>query len=196
MASSTPPSPARFAEDAFRAARDHALETRSFTQHFFAHRFAEALEVLDRDIAPALRFDAHLRDHADVLRARIREKALARYCAPRAAGLKRHGGRVPRRTRVAHDRVGASDPDGKIEARIDGGGGGGVGGNTGVGAGLKAGPGLKLLVATRADGRAAALAATRRAGAAYAAETKRALVRASLLEHDLVVLEAVARIIF
>ena len=77
--------------------------------------------------------------------------------------------------------------DGKIEARIDGGGGGGVGGNTGVGAGLKAGPGLKLLVATRADGRAAALAATRRAGAAYAAETKRALVRASLLEHDLVV---------
>ena len=180
---------ARFAEDAsFRAALDHALETRSFTQHFFAHRFAEALEVLDRDIAPALRFDAHLRDHADVLRARIREKALARYCAPYARlDLSVMAGAFATDLESLTAELICLIRDGKIEARIDGGGGGGVGGNAGVCAGLKAGPGLKLLVATRADGRAAALAATRRAGSAYAAETKRALVRASLLEHDLVV---------
>jgi len=171
----------RFAEDAsFRAALDHALETRSFTQHFFAHRFAEALEVLDRDIVPALRFDAHLRDHADVLRARIREKALARYCAPYA----RLDLRVMARAFAADLDALTNElvrliRDGKIDARIDG---GGVSKKN-----SENGGGLKLLVATRADGRAAALAATRRAGAAYAAETRRALVRASLLEHDLVV---------
>ena len=177
---------ARFAEDAsFRAALDHALETRSFTQHFFAHRFAEALEVLDRDIVPALRFDAHLRDHADVLRARIREKALARYCAPYA----RLDLRVMARAFAADLDALTNElvrliRDGKIDARIDGGGNGGGSENS---ENSENGGGLKLLVATRADGRAAALAATRRAGAAYAAETRRALVRASLLEHDLVV---------
>ena len=176
---------ALFAEDAsFRAALDHGdAETRSFVKKFFAHRFAEALEVLERDIVPALRFDAHLRDHAEVLRSRIREKALARYCAPYArldlsvmarAFAMDLDALVTELVRLIRD--------GKIQARIDGSGGlnGGLNGN-GVNSCLK------LLVATRADGRASALAATRRAGAAYAAETRRALVRASLLEHDLVV---------
>jgi len=174
---------ALFAEDAsFRAALDHGdAETRSFVKKFFAHRFAEALEVLERDIVPALRFDAHLRDHADVLRLRIREKALARYCAPYARlDLSVMARAFAMDLDVLVTELVRLIRDGKIQARIDGSGGnGGLNGN-GV-------PGLKLLVATRADGRASALAATRRAGAAYAAETRRALVRASLLEHDLVV---------
>ena len=165
---------ALFHEDAaFRHALDHALETRAFVQHFFAHRFAEALEALDAKIAPGLAFDAHLRDHADALRRKIREKALARYCAPYSRlDLTVMAGAFKLDLPVLMRELASLIATGAVEARIDAGGGG-----------------APTLSAARAETkrRAAALAEARRAGRAYADGVARALVRASLLEHDLVV---------
>ena len=162
---------ALFHEDAaFRGALDHALETRAFVQHFFAHRFAEALEALDRGLAPRLAFDAHLRDHSLALRRKIREKALARYCAPYARlDLSAMAAAFRLDASTLQKELAALISAGALAARIDGGGG------------------RATLRAARADKRAAALKEARRAGKAYAEGAKRALVRASLLEHGLVV---------
>ena len=162
---------ALFHEDAaFRHALDHALETRAFVQHFFAHRFAEALEALDRGLAPRLAFDAHLRDHSLALRRKIREKALARYCAPYARlDLSAMAAAFRLDASTLQKELAALISAGALAARIDGGGG------------------RATLRAARADKRAAALKEARRAGKAYAEGAKRALVRASLLEHGLVV---------
>ena len=165
----------RFAEDPhFRAALDHSLETRAFVQHFFAHRFAEALEVLEKKLAPRLAYDAHLAEHASTLCQKIREKALARFCAPYAAlDLTVMASAFHTDLSSLKNELVALILSGDVKARIDGGGDF-----------SKTNPTLR---ATKADGRRDALLRVRRAGKEYVDGVQRALVRASLLEHDLVV---------
>ena len=167
----------RFAEDPhFRAALDHSLETRLFVQHFFAHRFAEALEVLEKKLAPRLFYDAHLATHFSTLGVKIREKALARFCAPYAAlDLTVMASAFRTDLTDLKSELVALILTGEIKARIDGGMSNAVNKN----------PTLKA--STKADGRRDALLQTKRAGIDYVDGARRALVRASLLEHDLVV---------
>ena len=116
---------------------------------------------------PQLVLDTQLHEHASSLLDSIRQRALAAYCAPFTSVVLSAMAAELNTTVAALDKeLAAGIAEGRIAARID----------------ARAG----VLYARHADARRATFQRALAAGAAYERDTKALLVRASLMQHDVV----------
>jgi len=116
---------------------------------------------------PQLALDIQLHEHVTPLLDSIRQRALAAYCAPFTSVVLSTMASALNTTVAALDKeLAAGIADGRIAARID----------------ARAG----VLYARHADARRATFQRALAAGAAYERDTKALLVRASLMQHDVV----------
>ena len=116
---------------------------------------------------PQLALDIQLHEHVTPLLDSIRQRALAAYCAPFTSVVLSTMASALNTTVAALDKeLAAGIAEGRIAARID----------------ARAG----VLYARHADARRATFQRALAAGAAYERDTKALLVRASLMQHDVV----------
>jgi len=141
-------------------------EVRELVADFHGSRYSAALSALER-IKPALLLDIHLHDHVTPLLADIRQGAIAAYVAPFSrVRLDAMATALNTSVPALDKELAALIQENLVPARIDQ-----VGG---------------VLYARHADARKATFARALAAGEAYERDTKALLVRASLMQHDVV----------
>ena len=157
---------------AFRAALESAPEIRGIIDDFYGSRYASALDALRR-ARPRLELDPHLRDVTDDLRRAIRERALAQYVSPYVTvdlakmAVAFGGDGTTESVAALEKELAGLIVEEKIAARID--------------------SREKTLWKKSSDARATAYERATAAGREHRAECRAALVRAALVENDLIV---------
>ena len=157
---------------AFRAALESAPEIRGIIDDFYGSRYASAMEAL-RKARPRVDLDPHLRDVADDVFRAIRQRALAQYVSPYVTvdlakmAVAFGGDGTPENVAELEKELAGLIVEEKIAARID--------------------SREKTLWKKSSDARAAAYERAISAGREHRAECRAALVRAALVESDLIV---------
>mmetsp|Transcript_512 Transcript_512/g.576 ORF Transcript_512/g.576 Transcript_512/m.576 type:complete len:428 (+) Transcript_512:145-1428(+) len=153
----------------FRNFLELVPEVRELIQDFYSSRYASCLSCLD-GLQSMLSLDIHLHDHIDGpsgLYAQIRQKALIQYTTPYTS-VNLHTLAAAFNTEIAaiEKELAALIMDNQIQARID--------------------SHNKVLYARHADQRSSTFQKTLSTGQQYMQDTKAFLLRASLLQHDMV----------
>ncbi len=150
----------------FRTYLEQVPDVRQLIADFYASRYGGCLAALAR-LRPSWSFDLHLHEHVAPLCDAIRQRALAAYVAPFSRV------RLDDMAAALNTSVPALDKElagliqeNVIAARIDN--------------------GARILYARHADARQSTFVRTLAAGDAYLRDTKALLVRASLMQHDVV----------
>jgi hypothetical protein len=158
----------RLCEDpSFRSAAEGEPRVRAIADDFVNHRFADALRGLER-VRGSLYYDVHLHEHVGALFAKIREKALAQYCAPYSVlCLGRMAEAFLCDVPELESELTRLILDGAVDARVD--------------------SANKTLRARARDSKRASRETARIAGEDYVRGAKAALVRVRLSERDVVV---------
>mmetsp|Transcript_27249 Transcript_27249/g.45593 ORF Transcript_27249/g.45593 Transcript_27249/m.45593 type:complete len:412 (-) Transcript_27249:404-1639(-) len=150
----------------FRNFLELVPEVRELINDFYASRYASCLSYLD-NLRPSLALDVHLHDHVDRLYKQIRHKALIQYTTPFiSVNLSTMAQAFNTTVTGIEKELAALIMDNQIQARID--------------------SHNKILYARHADQRNTTFQKTLATGEAYVRDTHAMLLRASLLQHDIV----------
>lgn len=150
----------------FREFLELVPEVREALQDFHASNYTSCLNHLDR-LRPQLMLDPHLHDHVAALYQAVRNKALTQYAAPFSA-LGLNGMATFFNTTISglEKELAALISTKQIHARID--------------------SHAKVLYSRKPDQRSGTYQQAMRAGEEYLRNTRALLIRASLMQHDLI----------